>query len=237
MKIFGKNVIYAALDAKHKFYEIFLREDIKEKDFKFVERITKANIKLHILKSNEMDKMFKGLHQGYGANVTDYDDNKIEDVIDTSKKQLVVILDKLNDPNNLGAIIRSCDAFGVDAVVIPKNRSISVTDTVVKISTGAIEYVKICTETNVNQTIDYLKKNGFWIIGTDASAQSSIYDVEFDTSLALVIGSEGYGISQLTQKKCDFITKIPMYGHVNSLNASASAAICLSALMNNKHKK
>ncbi len=236
MKIFGKNVIYAALDARHKFYEVFLREDIKEKDFKFVERVKKANIKLHILKANEMDKMFKGLHQGYGANVHDYDDNKIEDVIDTSKKQLIVILDKLNDPNNLGAIIRSCDAFGVDGIVIPKNRSISVTETVVKISTGAIEYVKICQETNINQTIDYLKKNGFWIVGTDASAKTSIYDMKFDTSLALVIGSEGYGISQLTQKKCDYITKIPMYGHVNSLNASASAAICLSALMNNKHK-
>lgn len=236
MKIFGKNVIYAALDAKHKFYEIFLREDIKEKDFKFVERINKSGIKLHILKANEMDKMFKGLHQGYGANVHDYDENKIEDIIDTSKKQLIVILDKLNDPNNLGAIIRSCDAFGIDGIVIPKNRSISVTDTVVKISTGAIEYVKICTETNINQTIDYLKKNGFWIVGTDASAKTSIYDIEFDRSLALVIGSEGYGISQLTQKKCDYITKIPMYGHVNSLNASASAAICLSALVNSKHK-
>lgn len=235
MKIFGKNVIYAALDAKHKFYEIFLREDIKEKDFKFVQRINKADIKLHILKANEMDKMFKGLHQGYGANVHDYDDNKIEDVVDTSKKQLIVVLDKLNDPNNLGAIIRSCDAFGVDGVVIPKNRSVAVTDTVVKISTGAIEYVKICQETNINQTIDYLKKNGFWVVGTDASATTSIYDVKFDTSLALVIGSEGYGISQLTQKKCDFITKIPMFGHVNSLNASASAAICLSALVNNKH--
>ncbi len=236
MKIFGKNVLYAALDAKHKFYEVFLREDVSEKDFKFTQRIKNANIKLHILKPNEMDKMFKGLHQGYGANVHDYDDNRLEDIIDTSKKQLVLILDKLNDPNNLGAIIRSCDAFGVDAVVIPKNRSITVTDTVVKISTGAIEYVKICQETNVNQTIDYLKKNGFWVVGTDASATQSIYDTKFDTSLALVIGSEGYGISQLTQKKCDFLTKIPMCGHVNSLNASASAAICLSALMNNKHK-
>ncbi|MFI3329692.1 MAG: 23S rRNA (guanosine(2251)-2'-O)-methyltransferase RlmB [bacterium] len=236
MKIFGKNVIYAALDAKHKFYEIFLREDIKEKDFKLVERIKKADIKLHVLKPNEMDKMFKGLHQGYGANVHDYDDNSIEDIIDTSKKQLIVILDKLNDPNNLGAIIRSCDAFGIDGIVIPKNRSISVTETVVKISTGAIEYVKICTETNINQTIDYLKKNGFWIVGTDASAKTSIYDIEFDRSLALVIGSEGYGISQLTQKKCDYITKIPMYGHVNSLNASASAAICLSALVNKAQK-
>ncbi|MFI3252089.1 MAG: 23S rRNA (guanosine(2251)-2'-O)-methyltransferase RlmB [bacterium] len=236
MNIFGKNVIYAALDAKHRFYEIFLREDVHQKDFKFVERVKKAGIKLHVLKGNEMDKMFKGLHQGYGANVTDYDTNSIDDIIDTSKKQLIVILDKLNDPNNLGAIIRSCDAFGIDGIVIPKNRSVAVTDTVVKISTGAIEYVKICQETNINQTIDYLKKNGFWIVGTDASATTSIYDVKFDTSLAIVIGSEGYGISQLTQKKCDFLTKIPMYGHVNSLNASASAAICLSALVNNKHK-
>ncbi len=233
MKIFGKNVLYAAFEAKHKFYEVFIREDVKEKDFKFVEKITKAGIKLHVLKANEMDKMFKGLHQGYGANVTDYDAYELEDIIDTSKKQIIVILDKLNDPNNLGAIIRSCDAFGIDGIVIPKNRSIGITDTVVKISTGAIEYVKIVQQTNINQTIDCLKKKGFWVIGTDASATSSIYDIKYDTSLVLVIGSEGYGISQLTQKKCDYLAKIPMYGHVNSLNASASAAICLSALMNN----
>lgn len=234
MKIFGKNVIYAALDAKHRFYEVFLRDDIYEKDFKFVNRLKSAQIKVHVLDHSKMDKMFSGLHQGYGANVFDYDSYEISDVIDSSKQQLILILDKLNDPNNLGAILRSCDAFGVDAVVIPKNRSVSITDTVVKISTGAIEYVKICSEGNINQTIDYLKQNGFWVVGTDASAIQSIYDVKSDVSIALVIGSEGYGVSKLTQRKCDYLVKIPMIGHVNSLNASVSAGICLSALMNNK---
>lgn len=232
MKIFGKNVLYEALNSNHKIFEVFLRDDVYKTDSSFVDKLKKRNIKIHILDKHNMNQMFDGLNQGYGANVENFYDYSIEDIVNPSKKQFVLILDKLNDPNNLGAIIRSCDAFGVDAIIIPKKNSVGITDTVVKISTGAIFYVPIVTVSNINQAIDKLKKNNFWVIGTDASATKNVYDVKNDCNLALVIGSEGYGISQLVAKNCDYLIKIPMVGHVNSLNASVSAGIMISALMN-----
>ena len=232
MKIYGKNVLYEALNSNHKIFEVFLRDDVYKSDFSFVERLKKRNIKIHILDKHNMNQMFEGLNQGYGANVENLYEYAIEDIINKEKKQFILILDKLNDPNNLGAIIRSCDAFSVDAIIIPKKNSVGITDTVVKISTGAIFYVPIINVSNINQAIEKLKKNNFWVIGTDASATQSVYDVKNDCNLALVIGSEGYGISPLVAKNCDYLIKIPMSGHVNSLNASVSAGIMISALVN-----
>ena len=227
MKIFGKNVLYEALNSKHKIYEVYLREDVVKSDAPFLAKLNERKIKVHILDKHQMNQMFDGLHQGYGANIENFNNYALEDVINPEKQQLFLILDKLNDPNNLGAIIRSCDA-----IIIPNKNSIGITDTVVKVSTGAIFYVPIVTVSNINQTIDKLKKNNFWIIGTDASAKQSISQIKNDRNLALVIGSEGYGISNLVSKNCDFLVKIPMSGHVNSLNASVSAGIMIYALMN-----
>ena len=232
MKIYGKNVLYEALNSNHKIFEVFLRDDVYQSDFKFVERLKKRNIKIHVLDKHNINQMFDGLNQGYGANVENLHEYTIEDIANKDGKKFILILDKLNDPNNLGAIIRSCDAFSVDAIIIPKKNSVGITDTVVKISTGAIFYVPIVTVSNINQAIDKLKKNNFWVIGTDASATQNVYDVKNDCNLALVIGSEGYGISPLVAKNCDFLVKIPMSGHVNSLNASVSAGIMISALVN-----
>ena len=232
MKVFGKNVLYEALEANHKIYEVYLREDVAKNDVSFLNKLNQRKIKVHILDKHQMNQMFDGLHQGYGANIENFKNYALEDIINPEKRQLFLILDKLNDPNNLGAIIRSCDAFGVDGIIIPNKNSIGITDTVVKVSTGAIFYVPIVTVSNINQTIDKLKKNNFWIIGTDASANQSISEIKNDRNLALVIGSEGYGISNLVAKNCDYLVKIPMTGHVNSLNASVSAGIMIYALMN-----
>ena len=232
MKVYGKNVLYAALSSNHKIYEVYLRNDIYEEDKYIVSELKKRNIKIHLLDKGKMNQMFEGLNQGYGANIENFPPYTLEEVIDPSKKQLFVILDKLNDPNNLGAIIRSCDAFGVSGIIIPNKNSIGITDTVVKVSTGAIFYVPIITVSNLNQAIDKLKKHNFWVVGTDASATKSIYEVKNDCNLALVIGSEGYGMSYLVQKNCDYLVKIPMVGHVNCLNASVSAGIMISALVN-----
>ena len=232
MKIYGKNVLYEALNSKHKIYEVYLREDVVKSDASFLAKLNERKIKVHVLDKHQMNQMFDGLHQGYGANVENFKNYALEDVINPEKQQLFLILDKLNDPNNLGAIIRSCDAMGVDAIIIPNKNSIGITDTVVKVSTGAIFYVPVVTVSNINQAIDKLKKNNFWIIGTDASAKQNISQIKNDRNLALVIGSEGYGISNLVSKNCDFLVKIPMSGHVNSLNASVSAGIMIYALMN-----
>ena len=231
MKVYGKNVLYEALRSNHKIYEVYLREDVAKSDASFLNKLNQRKIKVHILDKHQMNQMFDGLHQGYGANIENFKNYALEDVINSEKRQLFLILDKLNDPNNLGAIIRSCDAFSVDAIIIPNKNSIGITETVVKVSTGAIFYTPIVTVSNINQTIDKLKKNNFWVIGTDASANQNISDIKNDRNLALVIGSEGYGISNLVAKNCDFLVKIPMTGHVNSLNASVSAGIMIYALM------
>ena len=232
MKIYGKNVLYEALKTNHKIYEVYLREDVLKNDTSFVKKLGERKIKIHVLDKHQMNQMFDGLHQGYGANIENFFDYSLEDVINPEKKQLFLILDKLNDPNNLGAIIRSCDAFSVDAIIIPNKNSIGITDTVVKVSTGAIFHVPVVTVSNINQAIEKLKKNNFWVIGTDASAPQNISDIKNDRNFALVIGSEGYGISSLVAKNCDFLVKIPMTGHVNSLNASVSAGIMIYALTN-----
>ena len=231
MKVFGKNVLYEALNSNHKIFEVYLREDVSKNDTVILKKLNQKKIKIHILDKHQMNQMFDGLHQGYGANIENFKNYALEDIINPEKRQLFLILDKLNDPNNLGAIIRSCDAFGVDGIIIPNKNSIGITDTVVKVSTGAIFYVPIVTVSNINQTIDKLKKNNFWIIGTDAAANQSISEIKNDRNLALVIGSEGYGISNLVAKNCDYLVKIPMTGHVNSLNASVSAGIMIYALM------
>ena len=232
MKVYGKNVLYEALESNHKIYEVYLREDVFKNDTVILNKLNQKKIKIHTLDKHQMNQMFDGLHQGYGANIENFKNYALEDVINPEKQQLFLILDKLNDPNNLGAIIRSCDAFGVDAIIIPNKNSIGITDTVVKVSTGAIFHVPVVTVSNINQTIDKLKKNNFWVIGTDASAPQEIGQIKNDRNLALVIGSEGYGISNLVSKNCDFLVKIPMVGHVNSLNASVSAGIMIYALMN-----
>ena len=232
MKVFGKNVLYEALNSNHKIFEVYLREDVAKNDTVILNKLNQKKIKIHILDKHQMNQMFDGLHQGYGANIENFKNYALEDIINPEKRQLFLILDKLNDPNNLGAIIRSCDAFGVDGIIIPNKNSIGITETVVKVSTGAIFYVPIVTVSNINQTIDKLKKNNFWVIGTDASATQSISEIKNDRNLALVIGSEGYGISNLVAKNCDYLVKIPMTGHVNSLNASVSAGIMIYALMN-----
>ena len=231
MKVYGKNVLYEALKANHKIFEVYLREDVAKSDTSFLNKLNQKKIKVHILDKHQMNQMFDGLHQGYGANIENFKNYALEDVVNPEKQQLFLILDKLNDPNNLGAIIRSCDAFSVDAIIIPNKNSIGITDTVVKVSTGAIFHVPVVTVSNINQTIDKLKKNNFWVVGTDASAEQNISDIKNDRNLALVIGSEGYGISSLVAKNCDYLVKIPMTGHVNSLNASVSAGIMIYALM------
>jgi len=186
------------------------------------------HIKVKIHDKQALSQILDGVHQGVGALVDDYTYKTLDDVLNMDKEhKFFVILDSLEDPHNLGAILRSADAFGVDAVIIPKNRSVKLNATVAKVSTGAIEYVNVVEVTNLAQTMDKLKENGFWITGTDASADQELKDIEVDTSLCVVIGSEGKGMHRLVKEKCDYHVKIPMIGHINSLNASVSAGIVI----------
>ena len=139
---------------------------------------------------------------------------------------LLVILDHVEDPHNLGAIIRTCEAAGVDGIILPKNRSVEVNATVMKTSAGALEYVKIAQVTNIAQTMKELKRKGFWIVGTDMDG-TNYSDIDYKGKMALVIGNEGKGMSRIVKENCDFIASIPMIGKINSLNASVAAGIMI----------
>ena len=223
--ITGKNTILEALKTNHKVFELYLQKGTN-KDILF--EAEKKNIKVIELEKQEINKLLPKNNQGIGAKVADYQYLSLEDALEkTQKNKVFVMLDSLEDPHNLGAILRSADAFGVDAIIIPKNRSVQLTNTVAKVSTGAIEHVDVVSVTNLNQTIKTLKKNGFLVVGTDAETDQTISDINIDTNLCIVIGSEGKGLSQLVKKNCDYVVKIPMSGHVNSLNASVSAALVI----------
>ena len=170
-------------------------------------------------------------HQGVVAIVPPFNYCEIEDILDLAKEReedpFIIILDGIEDPHNLGSIIRTAETAGVHGVVIPKRRSVSVNSTVAKTSAGATAYVKVARVNNINDTIRKLKDEGLWIIGTDGEAKTEYYNQDLKGPIAIVIGSEGFGMSKLVRENADILIKIPMLGQINSLNASVSAGIVM----------
>ena len=195
---------------------------------------------------NKLDQMAQSdNHQGVIAIVPPYDYCDVDDILDYAKSKnenpFILILDGIEDPHNMGSIIRTAECCGVHGIIIPKRRSCSVNSTVNKTSAGAVEYMKIARVTNLNDTIKYLKENDVWIYGTDMNGRdmngSKYYtDEKYNSGVGIVIGSEGYGMSDLVKKNCDFLIKIPMKGKINSLNASVSAGIVMYEVMNQRLK-
>ena len=146
---------------------------------------------------------------------------------------MLVILDHLEDPHNFGAIIRTCEAAGVDGIIIPKNRSVDVNSTVMRTSVGALDNVKIAQVTNLKNTINYLKSKGFWIVGTDMDG-TNYQKIDYNGKMAIVTGSEGFGMSRIVKEACDFIATIPMRGSINSLNASVATALVVYEAVNQR---
>lgn len=231
MKIYGKNVALEKLNTNDKINKIYLSN--KFNDQKIVSLIEKKNINVSIVDNRELDKMCKGLHQGIILEVEDIKTYTFDEIVPNINKEypLIVILDHIEDPHNFGAIIRSCEAFGVDAIIIPNDRSVGITSTVVKTSVGTIDKVKIVNVSNINNTIEKLKNTGYWIVGTDMEG-TDYTEIDYKTKIAIVIGNEGKGISKLTKENCDYIAKIPMCGTVNSLNASVACGIFLAEINN-----
>ena len=187
--------------------------------------IKNLNISIIYKEKWELDKMTKNNHQGIILEVPDFSYTNLEDLINKDICKLV-ILDHLEDPHNLGAIIRTVEASGIDGIILPINRSVSVNETVMKTSVGALYNVKIAQVVNLNQTIKKLKDLGFWIIGTDMDGED-YRNLEYPSKCALVIGSEGFGMARLVKESCDYIASIPMNGKINSLNASVAAGIMI----------
>lgn len=178
---------------------------------------------------NNMSKMAS--HQGVAAFVTEKDYCEIDDILNFAKekeeKPFIIIADGITDPHNLGAIIRTADACGAHGVIIPKRRSVGMTAVVFKSSAGAAEHIRVAKVSNIANTIDELKEKGIWIFGADISGDTIYYDADFSCPCALIVGSEGEGMSRLHKEKCDYLLTIPMKGKVSSLNASVASAILM----------
>ena len=231
INIYGKNCIKEAVKANTGIKKIYLLDSVVAKEKNFLQLLEDKKIKYEIVNKSKMDNMFGHSHQGYGAQREDYIvyDDKIIETIDGENKR-ILILDGIMDPHNFGAIIRSVDAFGYDAIVLPNNRSVRITETVAHVSTGAIEHVKIAYVNSLSTFIKRLKENDYWICGTDASGNTLINQIDKNRNLAVIIGSEGFGMSKTLVNMSDYLITIPMVGHVNSLNASVSAGIVLHGL-------
>ncbi len=178
-------------------------------------------------------------HQGVIAIVPPFDYCEVEDIIELAKQRnedsFIVMLDGIEDPHNLGSIIRTAETAGVHGIIIPKRRAVSVNATVSKTSAGAVEHMKIARVNNLNETIKYLKKQGLWIIGTDMQTNIEYYNQDLKGPICIIIGSEGFGISKLVKENCDLLIKIPMKGKVTSLNASVSAGIVIYEAVKQRH--
>lgn len=221
MLVFGKNVALEYLNSDKKIYRVFIQNNFN--DYDLINKINHKHIKVQTLTKIDMDKKVSGLHQGIILEVEDYKYADIYDVI-SDEESLIVMLDHIEDPHNFGAIIRSCEAAGVDGIIIPSDRSVEVNSTVIKTSVGTTEKMKISRVTNLNSTIKLLKDKGYWIFGTDMNG-TDYTKLDYKGKTCIICGNEGSGMSKLVRENCDFIASIPMKGEVNSLNASVATAI------------
>ena len=237
--IYGKNVVCERVRSNKPIEKVMLVKGFKDENV--INLLNENKIAFSYINKDEADKYSSfGNHQGILAKIKTYEFASYPQVLSKLKElesSITLILDGIEDPHNLGAIIRTADATGVDAIFVPKFGSAPLSEVVAKVSTGAIEYVPVCQVTNLNQLIEDLKQNGYWVVGAEEDNSSDYRKVDYKGKIALVVGSEGKGIAKLTLKNCDFKVKIPMEGHVNSLNASVSASIIMYEILRKKSGK
>lgn len=228
MHVYGKNVIKEILQKPKTIKKAYIYENFNDREI--LNKLKQANIPCKYLDKKSLDNIENGNHQGIILDIEEYKYCYLDTLLDSN---IIVILDHLEDPHNFGAIIRTCEAAGIKSLIIPKDRSVKVNATVMKTSAGALENVNICMVSNLVNTIKTLKENGFWIIGTDMEG-TDYKQIDYSGKIAIIIGNEGQGLSRLTEENCDFIAKIPMYGKVNSLNASVAAALVIYEAVRNR---
>lgn len=232
MYIYGKNVAKEKLKGNERINKIFLAE--KFNDEEIFELIRKKKIKYTFISNKMLNDKAKGLHQGIVLDVDDVRTHNIDYIKSIEKiNPILVMLDHLEDPHNFGAIVRTCEALGIDGIIIPNDRNVGVNSTVVKTSAGAIYNMPIIRVANLGATIKKLKNSGFWIVGTDMEG-TDYTEMDYNMPICLVIGNEGKGISNIVENNCDYMIKIPMVGNINSLNASVSCGIILSRIVTSR---
>ena len=230
MIVFGKNVARdLLLNNNKKVEKIILQEGFSDNEI--LSLIEKRNINVIIKQKREIDRLISGVHQGILLYIPDYQYSSIETAYNDD---VVVILDHLEDPHNLGAIIRTCEAAGIRSIILPKDRQVQINATVMKTSVGTLDNMNMISVTNLVNSINKLKDNGFWIVGTALENSVDFKTIDYSGKIALVIGNEGSGISNIVANNCDFLAKIPMYGKTNSLNASVAAGIMIYEIIRNR---
>lgn len=241
--IIGRNAVMEVLKSDRTIESLYIANGHMEGSIKAIINIAREKgLVLKEVDRKKLDSMSEGTnHQGVIAQVTPFKYCEIPDMLNLAKKRkqdpFIVILDEIEDPHNLGSIIRTAELCGAHGIIIPKRRNVGITSTVYKCSVGAIEHMRIAKVTNINSAIDELKKEGLWIYGADIAGDEYSYEVNFGGPCAVVIGSEGRGISKLTLKKCDKLVKIPMIGKINSLNASVAGGIMMYEILKGRLAK
>lgn len=232
MLVYGRNVVNEILNGKTKIYKVFLDNNYKDEDI--LNKIDRRGLKKFHVDKSKLDKMCgNSTNQGIAMDIEEFNYYDIKTIENDDKSNFVVMLDSIEDPHNFGAIIRTCECAGVDYIIIPKNRSVSVNSTVYKTSSGALSNMKIVEVTNLHNTIKKLKDLGFWVYGSDAKGKD-YRSIDFGGKTCLIIGSEGHGLKQIVSNSCDEIISLPMKGKINSLNASVAAGIFIYEIMKYK---
>jgi 23S rRNA (guanosine2251-2'-O)-methyltransferase len=236
MYIYGKNVVKEKLESTDKINRAYVSK--KFRDSEIIDKLFKRNIRVDFVDNKVLDNKVNGLHQGIILDIDEIKTYELSEILENIKEKqgykTLVMLDHLEDPHNFGAIIRTSEALGIDGIIIPNDRSVGITPTVVKTSVGAIEHIPIIKVPNLTSTITKLKDNNFWIIGTDMIGQNYT-DIDYNMNICLIIGNEGKGMSNIIKDNCDFIASIPMIGKINSLNASVSCGIILSEITSRRN--
>lgn len=231
--IAGKHSVLEALRSGRTINKIWIAENAqKQLTQPIIGEAKQQGVIVQTVDKRKLDQMVEGVqHQGVVAQVAAYDYVEVDDILARAREKqeepFILILDEIEDPHNLGSILRTADCTGVHGVIIPKRRSVGLTATVSKTSAGAIEYVPVARVTNISQTIEKLKEQGVWVGGADVEAKQNVYQSNFNMPIALVIGNENKGMGRLIKERCDFLVKLPMFGQINSLNASVAASVLM----------
>ena len=239
MKTEGRNAVNELLKTGKNIDKILIEKGAQGSLSVLFAEARKRNLRVQFVDRQVLDKeSVTGRHQGIIAFTTDYEYYDIDDIIAEKKNEkggFIVLCDGIEDVHNLGSILRVAECAGADGVIIPKNGSATVTESVIRISAGAAEHMKVAKVANLNQTIEYLQKNGYWIYALEAGGED-IYSENFSGNVALVVGGEDSGVKRLTKDKCDKILSIPLLGRVNSLNASVALGIAAYEVVRNRLK-
>lgn len=231
--IYGKNAVLERLKAGNPITDLYLLKGNQALE----SMVGEYQVAYQLVDKGFLNNLVSGVHQGIVAKIPEFKTYSLTEGLETIKKDklpLLVMIDGLSDPHNLGAILRNADATAVDGVIISKHRSVSVNATVAKVAAGALENVKIIEVVNLTQTIKKLKNAGYWVVGSALDDSIDYRLVDYRMPLVLVIGSEGKGISQLVKENCDYLVQIPMHGIVNSLNAAVASGILLYEISNQR---